>query len=274
MKKLALALVCLVSVAFFASCDPTEILDPTPYLTVKTDPGYVSGTVDNPTIIALDDETNYKFGFHAETNASTKKGLSTLKVLKEYILANGEIGSSETTVELNGVTSYDFEDNVFEGKAIYDAFTVRATVTDEGGQSKTVALAYKVEQVDALPVEKFKWERYNGANGTGLEKFGLEWNSNVQRAFYAVINPLSGAKLYNITNTSEWDNIVTAADKADFFSKLPEIGIGMFKDIVIGNTTPNFVLATKYNGENYLIHITKTTATDRAWDYTIEGEYK
>ena len=40
MKKLALALVCLVSVAFFASCDP-EITNPEPTIAVITGENYV-----------------------------------------------------------------------------------------------------------------------------------------------------------------------------------------------------------------------------------------
>ena len=40
MKKLALALVCLVSVAFFASCDPT-VEHPEPTIALLTGEGYI-----------------------------------------------------------------------------------------------------------------------------------------------------------------------------------------------------------------------------------------
>ena len=275
MKKLALALICLVSVAFFASCDP-EITDYAPTATVVRGAEYVSGTIDNPTIIALDDNTNYKYGFNFAANALSRQALSTVTIVMQYTMADGTTGSSEVNIDVKGKMTYDYEQYVFEqSKTMYDAFTVTATVTDAVGEEQTATIAYKVEVEDNLVAQPFKWERYNGANGTGLAEFGLKWNDNIQRAFYAIIKPLEGAKLYNITNTSTWDDIKTAADKNAFFAEqLPAFDISQFGDIVLGNTTPNFLLATVYNGQNYLIHITKTTATNRAWDYTIEGEYK
>ena len=65
MKKLALALVCLVSVAFFASCDPTTD-QPEPSIAILSGLEYVNGTVDNPQIIPMDDNVDWKFGFHVE----------------------------------------------------------------------------------------------------------------------------------------------------------------------------------------------------------------
>ena len=68
MKKLALALVCLVSVAFFASCTPEG--DPT--IQVLNEEGYVqSGDV-------VDVNTDFNFGFVMASNAQTGKELTSL----------------------------------------------------------------------------------------------------------------------------------------------------------------------------------------------------
>lgn len=283
MKKLALALVCLVSVAFFASCDPTDILDPAPTITVMKGADYISSPVENPFIITLDDNTDYKYGFHVESNAQTKKELDNLKVSLEYTYANGETGSSEKTLSFTGLgfTSYDFEEKVFESKVKYDAFTVRATVTDADNQVSTATIAYKIETADNLVAQPFTWTRTGTQAGTGLEQFGLKWEKNVQRGFYAKIEPLSNdVKFYNIKNLSTWDNITTETQKANLFTELLNAEpINSFVDLELsgyanGNEFDrNFLLATIYNNNYYLIRIQKTSNTTKN-TYTIKGEYK
>ena len=172
MKKLALALVCLVSVAFFASCDPTTD-QPEPSIAILSGLEYVNGTVDNPQIIPMDDNVDWKFGFHVESNAVTKVELKSLKVTWDYIMEDGQLGSWEETVDLTGKTSYDYEDKVFsESKVIIFENTVRATVTDANGQVNTAALAYKIDMEDMpLDTYSFTWVRDGGGQivGTGLD---------------------------------------------------------------------------------------------------------
>ena len=280
MKKLALALVCLVSVAFFASCDPTDIIsDPAPKLAVITGEGYITGTVESPTTIALDDLTDYKYGFYAESNALTKKELVSLKVVLEYTKANGETGTSTVEKDLKGLTSYNYEEKVFDdAKNMYDAFTVTATLTDADNQVSTATLAYKVEVEENLVAQPFTWTRLGSNPGTGLEQFGLKWESNLKDV-HAIIKPLDDAKLYVIDNLSEWENINTELAKATFFSELPALSAAQFGDLVLTgylnqDAERNFLLATIYNGNNYLIRIQKTRTTTKAYEWSIMGEYK
>ena len=90
MKKLALALMCLVGVAFLSSCDPEEpvVQNPEPTITIMASEGFITGTVDNPTVIDLYEPVATKFGFKVESNAETNKqsGCNTLHL-------EGEVGS-------------------------------------------------------------------------------------------------------------------------------------------------------------------------------------
>ena len=68
MKKLALALVCFASVAFFASCQQ-EITNPEPTISVITDEGFVkNGDV-------IDVEQTIVYGFQMASNSQPKKEL-------------------------------------------------------------------------------------------------------------------------------------------------------------------------------------------------------
>ena len=82
MKKLALALMCLVSVAFFASCDKDPIIPidpvithPEPSIVIIAEEGYL---YDGQVIEA---NQVYPYGFRAASNDSTKKELrSSIKL--------------------------------------------------------------------------------------------------------------------------------------------------------------------------------------------------
>jgi len=279
MKKLALALVCLVSVAFFASCDPTTD-QPEPSIAILSGLEYVNGTVDNPQIIPMDDNVDWKFGFHVESNAVTKVELKSLKVTWDYIMEDGQLGSWEETVDLTGKTSYDYEDKVFsESKVIIFENTVRATVTDANGQVNTAALAYKIDMEDMpLDTYSFTWVRDGGGQivGTGLDEFGLEWLSNL-REIYAVITPKADATLY-LFQPEVWNQVNTEFEKADLFNE-QSMGVNQFK--AVSCTAPNkdydLVIGTNYDGEIRLIHVTHSTAVNNppyGTKVTITGEWK
>ena len=73
MKKLALALMCLVSVAFFASCtQPVE--NPEPSIAVVTGENYI---YDGQTI---DLGVNYNLGFRVASNSQTMKELAKFQL--------------------------------------------------------------------------------------------------------------------------------------------------------------------------------------------------
>ena len=78
MKKLALALVCFASVAFFASCQQ-EITNPEPTISVITDEGFV----DNDDVVNLEQPIVY--GFQMASNSQTKKELKQLSIASYFI---------------------------------------------------------------------------------------------------------------------------------------------------------------------------------------------
>ena len=272
MKKLALALVCLVSVAFFASCQK-EVENPEPSISIMTGEDYVYGTVDNPQIISLDDETNWKFGFHVEANAETKKELASLSVKYEYVL-EGVTYDTTCVFDLTGNTSYDFTDYVFEQRNIVLEATITATVTDADNKTNIAAIAYKID-MPAQPLEEkdFSWFRHGGNPGQGLEEFGLEWTNNAKE-IYCVIKPVAGAMLYSFT-AETWNEVSTDIEKAAVFSEA--LAISDFRGV--SAWTPkdyDYVIGTLYNGEYHLIHITRGDIETSAagTDITISGQYK
>lgn len=265
MKKLALALVCLVSVAFFASCDPEEIIEnPEPSIAVIAEEGYLyDGQV-------IDLGVEYPYGFRVASNPETGKELARLVIVSgETTLCDSVISGTEFTYE--GWIYFSMNDE----RDIIGSAEIIATVTDVAGKTNQAMIKVDLNEENALETTAFSWRRYNGQAGTGLEAYGLQWTSNVSREFFAVIKPVEGALLYEFTNTELWDETTTATQKAALFSELSaDDNIASFNKVTIGNTEPDFLLGTIYNGNTYLIHITKTTAVDRAWEYTIQGEVK
>ena len=205
MKKLALALVCMFSVAFFASCTKT-IEHPEPAISVMTGDYCITGTADNPTVIDAngDDYINYKYGFHVEANSETKKELKNMVIALDvtYYIDGEENEVYYDTIDLTGKTSYDFSDYLFEqDRETYTLMDgiIKAIVTDVDGQTNTATVAFTVE-MDETPLlgHTIEWIR-KGANvdpdtKTAMAALGLEW-TGTYKAPFATIKPLDGAQL-------------------------------------------------------------------------------
>ena len=261
MRKLALALVCLVSVAFFASCDPT-IENPEPSIAIITGADCITGTVENPQQISVYDTTNWRYGFHVESNAETKKELSRLKVTFEWT-ANGLSETADTIIDLTGLTTYDFVANVFEEeeKNIFFEMVVRATVTDVDNQSKTAAIAFKVDQpATDLTIYDLNWQRkgsnLQGDTQTEMAAFGLQWLA--RDPYHANIRPLPGFSLYVFNNDADlFNKVVTDFDMEGFFANLVENHIQPVEEYrnisvgLLGDRAYNDVLAT-VNSDGYM----------------------
>lgn len=261
MKKLALALVCLFSVAFFASCDP-DITNPEPSIQALQGEEYIQ---DNDVV---DLDTPYAFGFVVASNPQTNKDLASLVV---------KIGDMEwANKDLTGLKEFTYIDTVEWGLAKDIVYTdiITAVVTDADGKTATATLNVSVNQ-PALPLEvaDFTWNRHGGVPGTGLDEFGLEWNSNAKE-IYAVITPVEGAQLYKF-DPEVWENTTTSVQKAALFSEAPSIS--QFKEVSCTAQDKDYdiVLGTVYNGEYRLIHVTHSHAfTFKGTDVTITGEWK
>ena len=276
MKKLALALMCLVSVAFFASCDPNEILNPEPTLAVVTGDNYA---YDGMTI---DLNTDFKVGFRAASNTQTLKELSKFNLsVKLFDLENTEIGSSDTTYAISGNEfSYD-ETWAFTNRELIAKAVFTATVTDVDAKVKTVILNININQ-PALPLEvrDLRWYRW-GNTIEGLDEFGLRWAGNYQRDYYAKIEPKDGVKLFAFT-AEDWANVVTDVDKAELFANAIENQHTLDNyfniNVTQGTMTYNDVIGTVLaDGTCHLMHIVKSTTVNhgaQGAEITINGEAK
>ena len=252
-----MALMCLVSVAFFASCDP-EIMDPT--ITVNTADGYVQNNS------VIDVNTDYLLGFTATSPNST------IELSKFYIDINGVRLVDE---EISG-TSFTYSDtlryNILD-RDIIDTLEIVATVVTNQLASASYTMTVYVNMENVLVPAEFTWNRHGAAAATGLEMFGLQWTSNGKEDF-ARITPLEGATLYKF-EPETWANVTTAVEKAALFSE-QTMGISVFNEVSAWTSHEyDFVIGTTYNGENYLIHITKgEVSTFKGTDITITGEWK
>ena len=285
MKKLALALVCLVSVAFFASCDPTTPANPEPAIQVLTGENYV---YDGQTV---DLGTEYLYGFKVSSNAETQKNLTTLRVI---VTDSVTLVAKDITVDLTTLAdpkNYEFIDTLvfpitrdFVGNA-----TINATVTDEAGEINTASISLALNQ-PALPLigSPLTWSR-KGGNLQGntkeeMAKVGLQWDK--RDAFHANIRPASNdCKLYVVENSAEaFDAVTNTVEKAQFFHKLIEVdnavAVDEYRRISValpGDTDYNDILAViDAEGNQHLVFFEKAniqTGSYGVWT-TITGKIK
>lgn len=267
MKKLALALLCLVSVAFFASCEKT-VEHPEPMIAVLSGEGYINGTVDEPTVIDAYDEDaiDLKYGFHVEYNSETKKELSTLKITWEYTYYDEgeEVYTYDTIIDLTGETSYDYSDYLFEqDRAIITLMDgkITAVVTDADNQSSTAAIAFTLEmEEEELPIELIEWVRkgQDVLSAEEMAEYGLKWEGTYKAPF-ATIKPLEGAIMY-VRDGDDFADIKYWSDKNAYFTNLVAEGATPAENYrhidANEDSSYNDMLAVVYGDELFLIHIT------------------
>lgn len=263
MKKLALALVCLMGVAFFTSCDPTNVVEnPEPTIAVLAGDGYLQdGQV-------MDLNVEYPFGFIAASNPETQEPLAKLVItVGDDVICDSTISGTEFKYE----NALYFE---LAEREIIDTVEIKATVTDAAGEKKSASITAYINYEEGLEAYPFEWVRANGADGTGLEAFGLKWTRNEKEVF-AVIEPIEGATLYSVPS-EKWDEVQTESDLAALFSDGG--GASVIKDYrgVSMAATHDYddVIATLYDDVYYLIHITKCKVEQRYYVFTITGEFK
>ena len=279
MKKLALALVCLVSVAFFASCDRT-IENPEPSIAVIAEEGYIQ----NNDII--DVNTDYSFGFIVASNAETNKELANLLVNVEIFDVEGNsIGLTEwDNLDLTGMTSYPYRETLtieYGRDEIVGTCVITAKVTDAAGEINTATINLSINNpAQQLIARTFEWYRL-GNTITGLEEFGLWWDRNL-KATHAQIKPLVGAKLF-IFDAEDWEATATDLDKAALFNAAVEnneavtLYDGINTDVAGDKDYDEVIGSITEDGDMYLIHIThynRGAFVDQGYPFTITGEAK
>lgn len=289
MKKLALALLCLVSVAFFASCEKT-VEHPEPMIAVLSGEGYINGTVDEPTVIDAYDEDaiDLKYGFHVEYNSETKKELSTLKITWEYTYYDEgeEVYTYDTIIDLTGETSYDYSDYLFEqDRAIITLMDgkITAVVTDADNQSSTAAIAFTLEMEETpLLSNTIEWIRkgQNVLSADEMAEYGLEWDRTFKAPF-ATIKPMDGATMY-VCDGDDFDDIVYWSDKNAYFTKLVAEGATPAENYrtIDANESGDYndMLAVIYGDETNLILIDRAEVvylgSSEGTQITIKGAAK
>ena len=152
MKKLALALVCLISVAFFASCTP----EGQPTISVLPGEEYVH----DGDIINVNEEFNIGFTMSSSIESGQKLASFTL-VIDDETFETVKLDDTEFTFErtlaLNTVDTRDDIDNV----------VITGTVTDVLGKSASVTITLILDETQELILENFEWNRHGGAAATG-----------------------------------------------------------------------------------------------------------
>ena len=271
MKKLALALVCMFSVAFFASCTKT-VEHPEPSIAVKTGELFITGSVDQPTVIDLDDENaiSYKYGFHVESNAETKKALKEMVIVMDVTTfeESGQVNDIYyDTIDLTGKTAYDVEEYLFEqerNEILVMEGTIKAFVTDVDNQTNiaTVAFRCKVEDTpEPLIGRTIEWIR-KGANLQGnteaeMAAMGLKWTISYKDVF-ATIEPLNDQVVMYLCDGDDFDDIEFVSQKYEYFANLAENEepIEKYRNIKTEyGAEYNDMLAVVYGEEYYLILI-------------------
>lgn len=252
MKKLALALVCFVSVAFFASC--TEpVANPEPSIAVMTGDNYI---YDGQTIDLYKD---YNLGFRVASNSQTLKELASFKL--ETKIYDTEEGStpevSDTTLTISG-TEFVFEETENFELAAKDQIVGKveyvATVYDKDGKMNSTTLTVNLNLAEEpLTVVDVDFYRL-GNEQSGLAEYGLYWQQNAKSPFAQII-PANGAILYKF-DSSVWDEVTVPSQKVAKFSDGATTAAVYNNVDVNANGTYNDVIGTYYNGEYHLINIT------------------
>lgn len=267
MKKLALALVCLIGVAFLSSCDPKNVVEnPEPSIAFMTGDTYIQdGDV-------LDYYGVYQFGVRAASNPETLQDLARF-VIK---FKSGEVEDTLLDTVISG-KEFSFEDYIYfydeEEKTIIGSFELIAEVTDAAGEKNAISMSCDVDWDETLEAVPFEWRRDNGADGTGLEAFGLKWTKNVNNKTVAVIEPLEGATLVTF-DPEDWTKTTTITEKYNLFTE-QVFGIAEYKEIsTTASHDYDLVIGTIYNDEVNLIHITHCEVYERGWHFVVTGEAK
>lgn len=270
MKKLALALMCLVSVAFFASCEKT-VEHPEPSIAVLQEEGYVAdGDV-------VDLNTDVQFGFVCAANTETGKKLASLVV---------KVGDTEWANEnLSGMNEYTYKGVVKyepEEKDIIGESVITALLTDEDGKTATATITLSINQpAQPLIGTTIEWIRKGsnlvGNTETEMAGYGLQWTGSY-KDIMATIRPIDGATMY-LCNGDDFATITTVAEKAAYFDNLAENGnaIDKYRNITTNNSANYNDMLAVVNGENttlVLISRAEIETGSYGTQITIKGEAK
>ncbi len=252
MKKLALALVCFASLAFFASC----VKEGQPTIQVINEAGYAQ---DGATI-NTDEEVLY--GFVVASSPVTNKELSTL------IVKIDDDPEFTDTINLAGKTEYRYEGSItYLSREIIDNSIITAIVTDAAGQTATASIKLNINQ-PATPLisQTIDWSRRGLTleSAAEMHAIGLDWPGNYRDEVFVKIVPMDGCSMYIINDGDEFNNITTQEEKAAYIENLVETATPatQYKEIsAYHDGTYNTMLAViDADGDYHLVRFTSATA--------------
>jgi hypothetical protein len=243
--------------------DPTPV-DLTPTLTFIGGAGYTDADA------TLDAGSTFKVGINAAENAESKKNIETFKVVRTFNNVPVTVYEENDINEPNYTWEDDLTANAEVGEERWSF-----TVTDKDGLSKELAINITTEAA-TTPLgnaEALTWERVAGNPATGLAMFGLKWENNLKEVM-AVIEKDGADKFVQLT-PANWTDFTTVEELAAAVEDADDMDEykGISAEV---NQTYDEVLATMYNGEYYLIHLTEATIDVQVagTTITITGEYK
>jgi hypothetical protein len=248
MKKFKFIMLFMVALGLgLTSCskDEDSTVDKSPNINFKGGGSYISASAN----VTVGEE--FVIGITASANSSSGEKLTSVKYT---VTANNSVVLEADSVF--SATSYNV-DYAFRMDNAGDA-VIKFVVTDKDGETNNISLTITaVPNTTALgSATDFTWERVGGAAGTGLTAFGLKWTANL-KAVNAQIKK-DGATKFVKLESSTWTSITTV----EALEAAVSSGIDMesFAEISVdANGSYDKVLATSYNGEYFLIHITSTT---------------
>ena len=157
------------------------------------------------------------------------------------------------------------------GNPPVEALRVRAETRDGGNRTVNFVIEREPEYHLLGEAEVFEWRRVGGNPAVGLEEFGLTWTANA--GGFAII--ARDAERFVQLPANSWTTITTqealaaAVDAAENMTDFRGISSN-------AGATHNIVLATRVEGQDIMIHITRSTVTtgEVGTTITITGESK
>ena len=242
MKKLVLALVCLVSVAFFASCEKEAGI---PTINFTSGEGYIS---TDATIEAM---TPFMFGIQAKANPTTLEPLTKCTL---QVFTNEETKVVDTMFVIDNQPQFNFDAQITLPEGVYSFV---ATVYNDKDMTNECRMTITSVTFDT-PIEAsdFEWFRWGNHEQHGLEEFGLYWDRNRN----AIILPTDGTTLFTGFTKEQWDAVNTQNEKAAFILEAlenPQYAATEYTGISTNGSGPvgDVILTLTADGNSHLIYI-------------------
>ena len=242
MKKLVLALVCLVSVAFFASCEKEAGI---PTINFTSGEGYIS---TDATIEAM---TPFMFGIQAKSNPTTLEPLTKCAL---QVFTNEETKVVDTMFVIDNQPQFNFDAQIALPEGVYSFV---ATVYNDKDMTNECRMTITSVTFDT-PIEAsdFEWFRWGNHEQHGLEEFGLYWDRNRN----AIILPTDGTTLFTGFTKEQWDAVNTQNEKAAFILEAlenPQYAATEYTGISTNGSGPvgDVILTLTADGNSHLIYI-------------------